>query len=293
MKSNKQGDTKQVDNKQVKNKGPKEGYCNICGQHSQLTQDHIPPQSVIPAIPLKLRTLAQKLGTLPQFDTEVNEKSVFSQNGLWMRSLCGNCNNNLLGAKYDRELSAVSKQVASLLRAQQELGLHLPEPIKLKNVKPQRLIRAVIGHILAGRSPTLEQPRTSAPFAKALRNYFLDTSSNIADEIEVYYWIYPNEEIVVINGLMMFSGEGVISGSCLLKFYPLAFWIVWDRPSSILINAQKISKEKLRSLDESCEIEVYLRNFPPLNYPEVPEQSKYFTIYHNDSTVLGEPKERK
>jgi len=274
------------ENKQVKFKDAKEGYCNICGQHSQLTRDHIPPQGCVKPTTVELRTLTQYL-------TEPSGKPVNSQSGLNILSICGNCNNNLLGTEYDPELIAVSNQVARLLRVQQEGGLSLPETIEL-NVKPQRLIRAIIGHILAGKLPIPGQTTVSAPFPDALRNYFLDTSSTIADKIEVYYWVYPSNKQIVINSLGIGSaiGEGFISGSCLLKFFPLAFWIVWDKPSSFPINTQKISNEKFKSLDESCEIGVELRDFPPLNYPEVPGKSRYI-MYRDDSTVLAQPKKPK
>ncbi|BAY74348.1 hypothetical protein NIES25_07610 [Nostoc linckia NIES-25] len=273
-------------NKQVKFKGGKEGYCNICGQYSKLTRDHIPPQGCVKATNVDLRTLGQYL-------TEPSGKPVNSQSGLNLLSICGNCNNNLLGTEYDRELIEVSKKVATLVRVKQELGFSLPETIKL-SVKPQRLVRAVIGHILAGKLPTPGQPPISAPFPNALRNYFLDTSSAIPNNIEVYYWVYPSNKQIVIDSLGIGSGigEGFISGSCLLKFFPLAFWIVWDKPPSFPINLKKISSENFKGLDESCEIVVDLRNLPPLNYPEVPGESRYI-MFRNDSTVLAQPRKPK
>jgi len=273
-------------NKQVKFKGDKEGYCNICEQYSKLTRDHIPPQGCVKPTNLELRTLTQYL-------TEPNGKPVNSQSGLNVLSICGNCNNNLLGTEYDPELIEVSKRVANPVRAQRKLGLSLPETIKL-SVKPQRLVRAVIGHILAGKLPTTGQPPVSAPFPDALRNYFLDTFSSIPNEIDVYYWVYPSNKQIVINSLGIGSaiGEGFISGSCLLKFFPLAFWIVWDKPSSFPINFEKISNESFKGLDESCEIVVDLRNLPPLNYPEVPGESRYI-MCRDDSSVLAQPRKPK
>ncbi len=273
-------------NKQVRFKGDKEGYCNICGKYSKLTRDHIPPQGCVKPTNLELRTLTQYL-------TEPNGKPVNSQSGLNFLSICGNCNNNLLGTEYDPELIEVSRQVASLVRVTRELGLSLPEKIKL-SVKPQRLVRAVIGHILAGKLPTPGQPPVSAPFPDALRNYFLNTSSPIPKEIEVYYWVYPSNKQIVINSLGIGSatGEGFISGNCLLKFFPLAFWIVWDKPFSFPINFEKISNESFKGLDERCEIIVDLRNLSPLNYPEVPGESRVILV-HDDSTVLAQPRKPK
>lgn len=273
-------------NIQVKFKGDKEGYCNICGQFSQLTRDHIPPQGCVKPTPVELRTLTQYL-------SEPSEKPTTSQSGLNILSICGNCNNNLLGTEYDPELIEVSKQVAGMVRVQRELGLSLPEKIDL-SVKPQRLIRSVVGHILAGKLPIAGKPPISAPFPDALRNYFLNQPSNIPDKLEVYYWVYPSNKQIVINSLGIGSamGEGFIAGSCLLKFFPLAFWIVWDKPASFPINFTRISQDKLKGLDETCEIVLDLRNIPPLNYPEVPGEGRYI-MCRDDSTFLAQPKKPK
>jgi hypothetical protein len=199
----------------------------------------------------------------------------------------------LLGTEYDPELIEVSKQVASMVRVQRELGLSLPEKIDL-SVKPQRLIRSVVGHILAGKLPIPGKPPISAPFPDALRNYFNNPSSNIPDKLEVYYWVYPSNKQIVINSLAIGSamGEGFIAGSCLLKFFPLAFWIVWDKPASFPINFTRISQDKLKGLDETCEIVLDLRNIPPLNYPEVPGEGRYI-MFRDDSTFLAQPKKPK
>ena len=148
--------------------------------------------------------------------------------------------------------------------------------------------------ILAGKLPISGKIPVSAPFPDALRSYFLDQSSNLLDNIEVYYWIYPSSKQIVINSLGIRStrGEGFIPGSCLLKFFPMAFWIVWNRPASFPINLTKISKEKFRCLDETCEIVINLRNIPSLDYPEVPDEGRY-NMCHDDSTFLAQPQKTK
>lgn len=272
--------------KQLQFKGDKEGYCNICGKYSQLTRDHIPPQGCVKPATVELRTLTQYL-------SRPTEKPVISQSGLNILSICGNCNNNLLGTEYDPELIEVSKKVTSILRAQRELGLSLPEEMNLI-IKPQRLLRSVIGHILAGKLPILGEPPTSAPFSDALRNYFLDQSSSLSDKFKVYYWIYPSNKQIVINSLAVGStlGEGFIAGSCVLKFFPLAFWLVWDKPTLFSISATQMSKNKFKGLDETCEIVLDLRNILPLNYPEFSGEDRYIMCC-DDSTFLAQPKKPK
>ncbi|MDZ8095833.1 MAG: hypothetical protein RMZ42_28425 [Nostoc sp. DedQUE05] len=273
------------DNK-IKFKGDKEGYCNICGKYSQLTRDHIPPQGCVKPTLVELRTLTQYI-------SESSKNPKVSQSGLNILSICGNCNNNLLGTEYDPELIEVCKKVAGVVRIQRELGLSLPEKIPL-SIKPQRLIRSVIGHILAGKLPITGKLPISALFPDALRNYFLDQSSNIPDKLEIYYWVYPSNKQSVINSLAIGSGlgEGFISGSSLLKFFPLAFWVVWDKPTSFPISFTKIPKDKVKDLDETCQIMIDLRHVPRLDYPEVPSEGRYI-MYHEDSTFLAQPKKPK
>jgi hypothetical protein len=272
-------------NKQVKFRNQKEGFCNICKNPCKFTRDHIPPQGCVKPTLVELRTLTQYL-------SEPSEKPRDSQSGLNLLSICGNCNNNLLGTEYDPELIKVSKQVANMVRVQRELGLSLPEKIDLI-VKPQRLIRAVVGHILAGEVPTPGEAPKSAPFPDALRNYF-DRSSDIPDKLEVYYWVYPSNKQIVLNWLGIGSamGEGFIPSSSLLKFFPLAFWIVWDKPASFPISFTRISKDKFKGLDETCELILDLRNIPPLDYPECPGEDG-FILYREQSTFVAQPKKRK
>ena len=273
-------------NSKMKLKADKEGYCSICGNYSKLTRDHIPPQGCVKATSLELQTLSQYL-------SNSNEKPVISQSGLNITSICGNCNNNLLGREYDLALIYASKQLSNIIQTQKELGLYLPEQISLL-IKPQRLLRSVIGHVLASNLPVADKTNISAPFPNALRNYFLDQSSNISDKIEVYYWIYPSNKQVVINGLSIGStmGEGFISGSCLLKFFPLAFWVVWDKPDTFPINLTRMPKDKFKGLDDTCEIIIDLRDLPSLSYPEKPTDERYI-MFNKGSSFIAQPKKSK
>lgn len=105
-------------NNRIKFKGDKEGYCNICSKYSQLTRDHIPPQGCVKPTIVELKTLTQYISAS-------SEKPIDSQSGLNILSICGDCNNNLLGTQYDRELIEVSQNVAGIVRVQRELGLSL------------------------------------------------------------------------------------------------------------------------------------------------------------------------
>ena len=109
-------------------------------------------------------------------------------------------------------------------------------------------------------------------------------------KLEVYYWIYPSNKQVVINSLGIGSamGEGFIASSCVLKFFPLAFWIVWDKPDSFPINLTKIPKNSLKGLDDTCEIIVDLRSLPSLDYPEK-SGDKHISMLCNGSSFVAQP----
>lgn len=69
----------------------------------------------------------------------------------------------------------------------------------------------------------------------------------------------------------------------------MLFGLVWDKPDSFPINLAKISKDKFKGLDETCEIVLDLRNIPSLNYPEVPGKGKCI-MGRDDCTFLAQPK---
>ncbi|MEN8444716.1 MAG: hypothetical protein ABG776_06870 [Cyanobacteria bacterium J06555_13] len=274
-------------NQYVQFKGKKEGFCNICGLNGALTRDHIPPKGCVSPTLVELKTLSQYL-TEP-----IGNRGTLSQSGLNIRSICENCNSGLLGAQYDQSLIDLSQRVTGLVRASQQQGIVLPARTSV-TVNPQRLVRAVVGHVLAGKPPSSKSAPKSAPYPDALRQYFLDPSRNIPPELEVYYWLYPSNQQIVINSLGFASteGKGCIPGSCLLKFFPLAFWLVWDKPNTFPINAEKISASAFQGIDDTCEIALDLKNIPSINYPEEPND-RYALMLRNDSTFLATPKSQK
>lgn len=94
--------------------------CNICGKESHLTWDHVPPKSCYNNGPIKYN---------PFFKGIPNEKYEGEfQSGIRFRSLCENCNNNLLGAKYDPELNKFTLKISELIQS----PVILPEKMYLK-----------------------------------------------------------------------------------------------------------------------------------------------------------------
>lgn len=93
-------------------------------------------------------------------------------------------------------------------------------------------------------------------------------------------------------GFVSTEGKGDIPSSCILKFFPLAFWLVWNKSSTFLIDTEKIPVGAFKDLDDDYEIALDLRNIPPLDYPEEPNDSYVISLCH-DRTFLATPKRQK
>jgi hypothetical protein len=248
----------------IKITGPKFGYCSICAEYGVLTFDHIPPKGTITIRPVEIRSLSQLF-----YDKKT--KARISQNGVKFRTICNRCNNELLGRLYDPELIKFTNDISIFLRARINSNLDFPPKQKFE-VKPQKLLRSIIGHILAGfinKGP--ENKPVEAPFPIALREYFLDNTKNIPKKLKVYYWLYPSRNQVLMRGfgLISLKFNGAILGD-LLKFFPIAYWLVWDLPKDIQINRPELSLSKTLSLEDKEEVTIDFKSIPNERWPENP-----------------------
>jgi hypothetical protein len=84
----------------IQTHGPRVGRCNICGTSGPLTEDHTPPKGCYPPTAVELHSVVTRLNR----DADGAGKPRLSQNGVKFRTLCGRCNNGLLGSDYDPPL---------------------------------------------------------------------------------------------------------------------------------------------------------------------------------------------
>jgi hypothetical protein len=127
--------------KRNKSHQPTIGYCNICNQQAILTWDHVPPKGSIKLTPVEIRAFLDTIGESDGIPVEYYgdyshrrqfHQRRFSQNGVKYRSICAECNNKRLGARYDPEVKRVSDEVATLVRSRIEVGLNLPKHLPSK-----------------------------------------------------------------------------------------------------------------------------------------------------------------
>jgi hypothetical protein len=208
--------------------------------------------------------------------------NALSQNGVKFRSLCQRCNNERLGRDTDPDLIRICNQVHGLLSTKLILPSRLLVP-----VRPQRLIRAVVGHLLAygiNRVP-------KGPFEVAMAQYFLDTSMPTPPGMECFYWVYPyTDQVLARDALLTDSrtpdGDNVLFK--LVKFYPLAFFCTWNRPATYGFQFDNLCRFGHLGFDEEAEIPVQLGPLPPRRWPETPTE-RSLAVIHGAESMYAKP----
>ncbi|MEW8051416.1 MAG: hypothetical protein AB2809_13675 [Candidatus Thiodiazotropha sp.] len=266
----------------IVNRGPAQGYCVICGEYGKLTRDHVPPKRCNNLNDIEIKALMS--------DENSDKAGPTSQGGMHFKTLCGVCNSERLGIKYDPSLVDLSNEITSLVQGAKRRNIVLPKKI-YPIIQPQRIARSVVGHALAAIAvdETREGLRSS-PISDLLRYYFLDEESHMPDNLEIYYWLYPSRKQVVIKGMgKRYLGiDGVVVGH-VLKFLPLGFWIVYNKPSNININLANLVKRKDMGLSEREQIEIDLYSAPSIKFPEAPKGWEINAL-NNSYAYSGHPK---
>lgn len=273
-------------NPKVKIRGPGMGYCNICERFDKLTDDHVPPRGSANMGAVEIRTFSDHFS---------HERTSFhlSQKGLLIRSLCGDCNNGRLGKLYDPHLNKISLDVKKLVNAYNDRRLIWPDKISV-SITPQRVARAIVGHLLAG---SISDDAVNTPVKESmpdgLRKYFLDSSSPFPKELEIFYWLYLSNVQKILKGFgVAIQGNGKPIIGEVLKFFPLAYWVVWDKPATIQINLPKLIKNRMVGIDDTDEIEIDFHNVPRYDWPENPDDNMVI-LYRDDATKVASPAMRR
>ncbi|MEL7602598.1 MAG: hypothetical protein AAGU77_05520 [Bacillota bacterium] len=225
-----------------KNKREREDYCNICGEHSKLTWDHVPPKCCNNNQSIIYQNLVQP--SLSQ-DAQTVYKYLISQNGLAFRSLCESCNNANLG-QYDVEYGRIYDIIDKYLNSNQkyraiEFDCHI-----------NKLARAIIGHLLASKNFYDEEFAIDIE----LRKYFFDQSMSRPD-FKLLYYYYPYKGIVIARDISILNPRSFFHHSivsCLFA-YPLAF-ILYSGEGNGVCEFQDLFKCTTSTIDQVVKIKV-------------------------------------
>jgi hypothetical protein len=239
----------------VKIKREKDSICNICKSPASLSWDHVPPEGSFVVSSVEQETIFQHL-------VKSKEKKNYlpSQNGVKYRTLCKICNNSLLGKHYDPYLNAFSKNVGTFFKS----TLLFPRIIHFKT-RPLKIIRALLGHMLAAKAEL-----DSVTFDDVVRDVFLNENYPFPDNVKIYYWIYPYNKIVIVRDIayhnLKFS-EKKAAYLNLIKFFPIAY-LITDKPSNYWNGLHELTAYKDLPPDKEIEIPIDFQSFKHPDWPE-------------------------
>lgn len=260
--------------KRVQNRGRKVGFCAICGDEGPLSKDHVPPKGCNNLNDVEINAL------LPS-DNFVKVGTT-SQGGTHYRTLCATCNNTRLGTYYDPALIDLSNEITALALGAKRQKIALPRTI-FPFIRPQRIARAVVGHVLAGLAvEETNQGLLSSPISDSLRSYFLDDTADFPDDLEIYYWVYPSRRQVLIKNvgksLINSAGKREVLVGHIFKFLPLGFWLVFNGSNQESDLVMPLVKDKAMALDGVEQVEIDLHAVPPLDFPESPKGNEFIVL---------------
>ncbi len=187
--------------------------CNICKKRKHLSWDHVPPKGGIYLSAVEQETVFSHMTV-----TKVNRKYSISQNGVKYRTICKECNEKI-GRKFDPVLNGFTRGVGNILKS----NLILPSIIYYK-AKPNLLIRAILAHLLAAKADI-----DKATMDEQIRNFIFDENANIPDEINIFYWVHPYINTVIIRDVAMLAVRGKFGGEVgffsIFKYFPIAYLV--------------------------------------------------------------------
>jgi hypothetical protein len=255
----------------AKCKREKKSICNLCREEKALSWDHVPPKGGIEIGRVEMETMFEIMAG----DRE-SRKLRESLNGVKYRTICRDCN-SYLGLEYDPVINDFATSVGLYLKT----GLALPDEISHK-VKPQRLMKALLGHIVAAK---VEVEDTT--FDRAAREYVLDPNKPLPEEIHVFYWVYPYATSVAIRDFGMFVPRGTFNEPAvfqLLKYYPIAY-LCSTKPEYAGLPA--LSWYRGAELDSEVEISLNLKRVEDPYWPEAPDDEDNNVFFGGRSAVAA------
>lgn len=251
------------------------GRCNLCRNEGRLSWDHVPPKGGIDLTAVEIRNVLETLTNKPG-----EGRYRISQNGIKYRTICKACN-EWLGQEYDPVLNQFARDVAKFLRS----NLELPNIAKIRTT-PHRLIRGLLGHLLAAKAEYDE-----VVLDETVRDFIFNPDAKVPENISIFYWIYPFPIQVVLRDVAMPAVRGDYSEFIfchLLKYFPVAY-LVGNKPQYERLFS--LNRYRHAAPDDEFEIEVSLQEIKNQTWPEAPEEGNFlFGGASMESSAFGTPK---
>ncbi len=196
----------------------RDGYCLICGEFGTLSIDHVPPQGSITVTKVEQRHIMEMMGVGAK-----SIKGVPSTNGSKFRTICSDCNSNILGGN-DGEVADANKKLTSKIRNYFQNPTSPYNTISI-DINPIKYARAMIGHILSATSVTeCKEPPQISPYFDPLKKFVLGDDHAITKTHDIYYWFYPYDRHLSAKCVSFFN-QGHSTVLSLLSFFPIAFLV--------------------------------------------------------------------
>ncbi|MDO8336382.1 MAG: hypothetical protein Q7T74_06410 [Candidatus Saccharibacteria bacterium] len=243
----------------IKTRGPKKGECNICGNFTDLTEDHTPPKGCYKPRAVELIPITDHLRAEPP------KKKQISQNGVKYRTLCGHCNNNILGQECDPDLISFTNSISTILKS----SINLP-PILNIEAKPQNIMKSVIGHLCAQGVGRYQKGNITLP----IKNYMLGSEELLPEEIKIYCWPYPYSKNILVRDCALMDltiHEPVILW--LMKFFPVSFLVTFNEPDPYKFSVLELSRWRNTKFNETVTLPFNINNVPHQYWPEAPHDN--------------------
>jgi len=237
----------------VKTKREKVGKCNICTKIKPLSWDHVPPKGGISLSTMEMENLFHVF-TRKKETRKIRE----SQNGIKFRTICKECN-EFFGVNYDTVVNDFSISVGRYLKTQ----IFLP-PMLHHKTKPARLIRGILGHLLAAKAEF-----DDVIFDQQVRDFIFDLNAAIPENIHLFYWVYPYDCTIILRDFGMPAVRGSfkdIGFFQTLKSFPVAYLVSDQLQYEKLF---ELTKYRNCGIDEEIEIPIQLNRVEHHYWPEM------------------------
>lgn len=201
-----------------------QGNCNICGEFGRLTKDHVPPKG---AVRITQMISLNMIDALSMEKPVKRPKGIIHQNGVTFPSLCGYCNNDVLGLRLDPEFNRFVSNIYKIISSSMRLSRTVNISCDLN-----RVARAFLGHMAA--VGTFEN---SQFIREKLGDYILGKSS-LPKDAKLYCWPFPykNQTLLTFHSIAPDIAKFGYNGTLItwvMKFSPVAFMLVWRKPDTI------------------------------------------------------------